>query len=92
MPAAVTLYAQGETGMAVFLVVWCVVLVAGSDNVIKPLIISGNSNARPGFWVAKRTSVGSGARSSANRSSATDVRAARSSSARARAPASACAG
>ncbi len=45
VPAAMTLVAQGNTGWAVFLVLWSVILVAGSDNVIRPLIISGNSNA-----------------------------------------------
>jgi predicted PurR-regulated permease PerM len=45
VPAAITLVAQGQTGWAVFLVLWSIILVAGSDNVIRPLIISGNSNA-----------------------------------------------
>ena len=45
VPAAVTLIAQGQTGWAIFLVLWSIILVAGSDNVIRPLIISGSSNA-----------------------------------------------
>lgn len=45
VPAAITLVAQGQTGWAIFLVAWSIVLVAGSDNVIRPLIISGQSNA-----------------------------------------------
>ena len=45
VPAALTLLAQGQTGWAIFLVLWSIILVAGSDNVIRPLIISGNSNA-----------------------------------------------
>ena len=45
VPAAITLVAQGQTGWAIFLVLWSIILVAGSDNVIRPLIISGNSNA-----------------------------------------------
>jgi predicted PurR-regulated permease PerM len=45
IPGALTLAAQGRTGWAIFLTVWCIVLVAGSDNVIRPLIISGRSNA-----------------------------------------------
>lgn len=45
VPAAVTLLAQGQVGWAVFLTLWSIVLVGGSDNVIRPLIISGNSNA-----------------------------------------------
>jgi predicted PurR-regulated permease PerM len=47
IPAVVTLVAQGSTGWAVFLGLWCIVLVAGSDNVVRPLIISGRSNASP---------------------------------------------
>lgn len=45
VPAVITLVAQGETGWAVFLAIWSVVLVGGSDNVIRPLIISGRSKA-----------------------------------------------
>lgn len=45
VPAAITLVAQGQTGWAIFLVLWSIILVAGSDNVIRPLIISGSSNA-----------------------------------------------
>lgn len=45
VPAVLTLFAQGQTGWAIFLILWCVVLVAGSDNVVRPLIISGNSGA-----------------------------------------------
>ena len=45
VPAVVTLIAQGQTGWAVFLALWSIILVAGSDNVIRPLIISGSSNA-----------------------------------------------
>jgi predicted PurR-regulated permease PerM len=45
VPASITLVAQGQGGWALFLVLWSVVLVAGSDNVIRPMIISGNSKA-----------------------------------------------
>jgi predicted PurR-regulated permease PerM len=45
VPAVITLVAQGNGGWAVFLTLWCIVLVAGSDNVVRPLIISGRSNA-----------------------------------------------
>lgn len=45
VPAVITLIAQGQTGWAIFLTLWSVVLVAGSDNVIRPLIISGSSKA-----------------------------------------------
>lgn len=45
VPAAISLLAQGQTGWAIFLIIWSVVLVAGSDNVVRPLIISGSSKA-----------------------------------------------
>jgi predicted PurR-regulated permease PerM len=44
VPAAVTLVALGQAGWAIFLTLWCAILVAGSDNVVKPLIISGSAN------------------------------------------------
>lgn len=44
VPAAVTLLAQGEMGWAIFLTLWCIILVAGSDNVVRPLVISGSAN------------------------------------------------
>ncbi|MFL5321681.1 MAG: AI-2E family transporter, partial [Myxococcaceae bacterium] len=45
VPAVITLIAQGQTGWAVFLTLWSIILVAGSDNVVRPLIISGSSKA-----------------------------------------------
>ena len=45
VPAAITLVAQGQTGWAIFLTLWSIILVAGSDNVVRPLIISGSSKA-----------------------------------------------
>lgn len=45
VPAVITLVAQGSMGWALFLGLWSVILVAGSDNVVRPLIISGSSNA-----------------------------------------------
>jgi predicted PurR-regulated permease PerM len=44
-PAAISLVAQGRSGWALFLVLWGAVLVGGSDNFIRPLIISGRSQA-----------------------------------------------
>ncbi|MCA3015029.1 MAG: AI-2E family transporter [Myxococcaceae bacterium] len=44
VPAVLSLLALGQTGWAVFLAVWSVVLVAGSDNVIRPLVVSSSSN------------------------------------------------
>ncbi len=45
VPAVITLVAQGHTGWAIFLGLWSIILVAGSDNVVRPLIISGSSSA-----------------------------------------------
>jgi predicted PurR-regulated permease PerM len=44
VPAALSLLALGQTGWAVFLTLWSVILVAGSDNVIRPLVVSSSSN------------------------------------------------
>jgi predicted PurR-regulated permease PerM len=40
IPAAVWLYLQGETGWAIFLVAWGLVLISSIDNVVKPYLIS----------------------------------------------------
>lgn len=39
-PAAVWLYTQGETGWAIFLALWGLVLISSIDNVVKPYLIS----------------------------------------------------
>jgi len=44
LPAAFWLFSHGETGWAIFLIVWGVAVVSSVDNVIKPLIISRGSN------------------------------------------------
>ncbi len=38
-PAALWLNATGSTGMAIFLAVWGLVIVGGSDNVVRPILI-----------------------------------------------------
>ena len=43
MPAAFVLVFQGRWGAAVFLVLWCAVLVSSADNLIRPLFISGRA-------------------------------------------------
>lgn len=43
IPASVWLFAQGSTGMAVFLVVWGTACISGVDNLVKPLLISRGS-------------------------------------------------
>ncbi len=44
VPAALSLLALGQSGWALFLTLWSVILVAGSDNVIRPLVVSSSSN------------------------------------------------
>ena len=43
VPAAGVLGAQGRWGAALFMVAWGVFVVAGSDNVVRPLFISGRA-------------------------------------------------
>jgi predicted PurR-regulated permease PerM len=40
IPAAVWLYFQGETGMAIFLAIWGLLLISSIDNIVKPYLIS----------------------------------------------------
>ncbi len=42
-PAAAVLAIQGRAGAAVFVAIWGVVVVAGADNVVRPLFISGRA-------------------------------------------------
>jgi predicted PurR-regulated permease PerM len=44
LPAAIWLYHGGSTGWAIFLVIWGVVAVGMSDNVIKPILIGKSSD------------------------------------------------
>lgn len=44
VPAALSLLATGQSGWALFLTLWSIILVAGSDNVIRPLVVSSSSN------------------------------------------------
>jgi predicted PurR-regulated permease PerM len=43
LPAVGWLFYQGETGWAIFVLVWCVVVIGGVDHVLKPLLISRGS-------------------------------------------------
>jgi predicted PurR-regulated permease PerM len=43
-PATFWLYRHDQTGMAVFMVIWCAGIAGSADNVIKPLLIGQNSN------------------------------------------------
>ena len=40
LPAAGWLYYQGETGMAIFIVIWGIAVVSSVDNFLKPFLIS----------------------------------------------------
>jgi predicted PurR-regulated permease PerM len=42
--AAIWLFNQGQTGWAVFMLVWGLVLISGVDNVVKPMLISRGSS------------------------------------------------
>jgi len=44
LPAAIWLYAEGNTGMGIFLAVWGVVVVSSVDNFLKPYFISLGSD------------------------------------------------
>ena len=43
-PSAIWLYSQGETGMAVFLVLWGLLAVSSVDNFLKPILIARGSS------------------------------------------------
>lgn len=47
MPACVYLALKGMTGPALGLLVYCTVVVSGSDNVIKPLLLRGSARIHP---------------------------------------------
>jgi predicted PurR-regulated permease PerM len=49
LPAAVWLYASGATGWAVFMALWGFVVVSGSDNIIRPLLIGKGVSAPMGL-------------------------------------------
>lgn len=44
LPAAAWLYFHGQTGWAIFIIVWGAAVVSSVDNFLKPLIISRGSN------------------------------------------------
>ena len=45
LPAAIWLNANGSTGKAIFLAVWGIVVVGGSDNVVRPILIGKGIDA-----------------------------------------------
>ncbi|WP_052190665.1 AI-2E family transporter [Chitinibacter sp. ZOR0017] len=44
LPAAAWLFHQGDTGWAIFMAAWMLLVVSSADNVIKPLLIGKGSN------------------------------------------------
>jgi predicted PurR-regulated permease PerM len=47
VPAVVYLFVQGQVGPALGLLVYCAVIVSGSDNVVKPLLLRGAARIHP---------------------------------------------
>jgi predicted PurR-regulated permease PerM len=47
VPACVYLLLRGQTGPAVALTAYCIVVVSGSDNVVKPLLLRGRARIHP---------------------------------------------
>jgi predicted PurR-regulated permease PerM len=47
LPACAHLLLQGRTGAALGLLAFCTVIVSGSDNVIKPLVLRGSARIHP---------------------------------------------
>jgi len=47
IPACLYLFLMGTTGPAWGLLVYCTVVVSGSDNVVKPLLLSGSAKIHP---------------------------------------------
>jgi len=47
MPACVYVALQGSTSHAIGLLVYCTVVVSGSDNVVKPLLLRGSARIHP---------------------------------------------
>jgi predicted PurR-regulated permease PerM len=45
LPGAIWLNAQGSTGKAIFLAIWGIVIVGGSDNVVRPVLIGKGIDA-----------------------------------------------
>lgn len=43
VPAVLYLFAAGHSGKAIFLAIWCILVVSSIDNVIRPLFISGRA-------------------------------------------------
>src|SRR5262249_52974397 len=49
--AGAWLYSQGDTGWAVFMLAWGLILVSSSDNIVRPLLIKRSSTMPLGLIV-----------------------------------------
>jgi predicted PurR-regulated permease PerM len=49
VPAVAVLALTGHPGMAIFLAIWCAVLVVGAEHVARPLILRGQSEMHTGM-------------------------------------------
>jgi predicted PurR-regulated permease PerM len=47
LPCCIWLFVEGNTTAALVLFVYCVVVVSMSDNIVKPLVLQGQSNLHP---------------------------------------------
>jgi predicted PurR-regulated permease PerM len=47
VPAVAYLFLRGETGSAIGLLAYCIVVVSGVDNLIKPMLLRGTANIHP---------------------------------------------
>lgn len=47
IPIAILLFAQGRTGLGVFVILWNIALTGTVDNLIKPLVVRGRSDLPP---------------------------------------------
>ncbi len=44
LPVTIWLFQHDQTGMAIFVAIWCAGIAGSADNIIKPLLIGQNSN------------------------------------------------
>lgn len=44
VPSTIYLALTDHTGMAIFVLIWCVVVVGGLDNIVRPLFMKGSAN------------------------------------------------
>lgn len=51
IPGTILLFAQGKTGMAIFFLLWGAVLVANSDNVVRPMVVMNSLQEVNGLLV-----------------------------------------